>query len=198
MEPKGGHKMATPRKATSTRKKSAPKSAAQIHRDRVTEKSQAEVASEPTSVEEWKARSAGRALLLPSGFTAMVRNPGLGMFVEKGMIPNSLMPIVMAALDEGKPPSKRMLKDMSRDPDAIADIAKLARDVTVACVIKPKIHPVPEDGDRDNSLLYSDEVDLDDCMFIFQWVIGGTHDLNSFREEQESLVADLSGGSDME
>lgn len=49
------------------------------------------------------------------------------------------------------------------------------------------------EGERDADVLYSDEVDLDDKIFIFQWALGGTSNLENFRDEQRSsmgLVSD--------
>jgi hypothetical protein len=216
--------MATPRKSAET-KKDAPKSAKQIHAERVQRNSLAEAeelaASEPTSASEWKAKLTGRKLKLPSGFTALVRNPGMGVFVEEGLIPNRLMNIVLEAVDENKPPSQRVLKDMATSPEHIADSMKLANNVLLRCVIMPRVSAVPtfteadvvkgacdaaDVGEpipighpsRDDEKLYVDEVDLDDKMFIFQWVVGGTHDLTSFREQQSAAVADISASASVE
>lgn len=209
--------MATPRKTTTRTKKAAPRTAAQIHQGRKTEKAVQAPDIEPTSVEQWKSRTRARGLKLPSGFTALVRNPGMTVFVERGLIPNGLMDIILGAINEQKPPSQRELKSMTKDPAKVAETIEFANSVAIECVVTPKVHPVPLWDDehrqsgycrkeevgqpiplgspyRDDTMLFVDEVDLDDKMFILQWVVGGTHDLEQFREESVAAVADLSPG----
>lgn len=48
------------------------------------------------------------------------------------------------------------------------------------------------EGPRDEDTLYADQVVLDDKMFIFQFAVGGTADVEQFREELSSGVGDLS------
>jgi hypothetical protein len=55
----------------------------------------------------------------------------------------------------------------------------------------PDYHIFMEDA-RDEDVLYADEVDLNDKSFIFQFALGGTADLERFREALSSDVADLS------
>lgn len=58
-------------------------------------------------------------------------------------------------------------------------------------------HHAYREGRRDPNVLYADIVDMDDKMFIFQWALGGTHDLQQFREEQAKRVESLSDGEDV-
>jgi len=48
------------------------------------------------------------------------------------------------------------------------------------------------EAERDPDILYADQVDMDDKLFIFQWALGGTRDLERFREQQQKSVGDLS------
>lgn len=190
--------MATAKKVPATRKR-APKRAAQIHQERIGHQIveaalHAGENAEITDVSEWK-KGAGRGqrkLKLPSGNVCLARNPGLMYFVENGMLPNGLLKLITDAMNEGKPPSAREVKGLIED-GRLGDMLALARTVTVHSVISPKIHPVPEDeADRDEDLLYADEIDEGDMMFVFNWVVGGTHDLERFRDEQAAVMADLS------
>lgn len=151
---------------------------------------------EVTDIGTWKsAGPQGTKLMLPSGNVCLCTNPGLQVFLEEGMIPNSLMAIVLESVNEGKgaPPSK--LKEVENDPDMLRDAIALANAVTLRCVLAPPIAPVPAEGEpRDPDRLYVDELDLNDKMFVFQWVVGGTRDLERFREETSALVEDLSDG----
>lgn len=50
------------------------------------------------------------------------------------------------------------------------------------------------EGDRDEDTLYADEVSLEDKQFIFQFAMGGTADVERFRQELRSNVAGLPNG----
>lgn len=52
-------------------------------------------------------------------------------------------------------------------------------------------HHAYNEGVRESGVLYADVVDLQDKMFIFQWALGGTQDLKSFREEHARSVESL-------
>lgn len=59
-------------------------------------------------------------------------------------------------------------------------------------------HHIYLEDARDDGVLYADEVDLDDKMFLFQWAVGGTSDVESFREGLKANVAAVSGGKTVE
>lgn len=89
--------------------------------------------------------------------------------------------------------------------------------ITEMCVLEPKVkwhkrevrgadghikrddkeHPVleviPQD-ERDEDVLYTDIVDMDDKMFIFNYVVGGSTDLEQFRQEYGDSLASVSAG----
>lgn len=175
-------------------------------------------AEEPTSVEGWKAKGQTLVLHVPSGNKALVRNPGIKAFLSAGILPNSLMPIVTEALERGKPPSLSAFQGkITTDPQMVQEMLESVDKVTLYCVIEPQVHPVPTwdltDLSQDNCTaeqigqeapqkkdprrLYVDEVDLEDKMFIFQWAVGGTRDLERFRKEYSSGLADVQRGSDL-
>lgn len=154
-----------------------------------------EVPAKPTPANQWKKASAGTPLQVPSGNTALVRNSGMQVFLTKGLIPNSLLPIVRKAMS-GKEPEIN-LDDITEDQ--LADMVTLFDAITVHCVVEPAVLPVPADGEvRDSEALYVDDVDFDDKMFIFQWVVGGTRDLEQFRKEQAASMESLRGGTALE
>lgn len=43
-------------------------------------------------------------------------------------------------------------------------------------------------GEREENVLYVDQVTMDDKLFVFQWALGGTSNLEQFREEQRTNV----------
>lgn len=143
-----------------------------------------------TSVAGWKKSSGANErgpvkLKLPSGNVCVARNPGMEAFLEQGMIPNGLMPIIMDAIKTGKGMNADAVEDIVADQEMLSSVVELANAVVVHCVVEPPVHAVPEDeADRDEDLLYADEIVLGDRMFLMQWVVGGTSDLERFREEQ--------------
>ena len=144
-----------------------------------------------TQAKQWKS-SVQRAIPLPSGNSAVVRRVSLDVFVRSGKIPNSLMAYVGDALG-GKKPDVESLKNV--DEEGIKDMLELFDQVAIMCMVDPKCHPIPkEDEPRDDETLYVDEVDLTDKQFIFQFAVGGTADVERFREEQNELVDAISKG----
>lgn len=151
-------------------------------------------AAVPTSVQQWKKAAQGVPLEVPSGNTALVRNVGMQVFLQKGLVPNSLMPIVRKAMS-GKDPEIK-LDEITEGQ--LQDMLALFDAVVVHCVVQPAVAPLPAEGEeRADDVLYVDEVDFDDKQFIFQWVVGGTKDLEKFRAEQAASVESLRGSAAM-
>lgn len=152
--------------------------------------------------QDFKAKSNRMAILtLPSGATIKVKNPGgLRMFMKNGVIPNSLLPMVEEAINGGTEPDlKALSKDGEISLDIVQDMMSLIDHVTVTCWVLPPVLPVPEnEEDRDEELLYADEVMDDDKLFVFQWVTGGTKDLERFRQEQAVALDGMARVPDVE
>lgn len=60
----------------------------------------------------------------------------------------------------------------------------------------PEYHPYQE-GPRDPNVLYCDTVILEDKIFVFQFSMGGTRDLETFRAKLSSNMGDLLNGPNM-
>lgn len=58
-------------------------------------------------------------------------------------------------------------------------------------------HTYLEDA-RDPDVLYADEVDLEDKVFVFQWAVGGVADVESFREGYQATLESVSAGKAVE
>lgn len=58
-------------------------------------------------------------------------------------------------------------------------------------------HHTYHEGTRDGNILYADQVDLEDKMFVFQWAVGGTADYEQFRQEQQASLESLQDGKDV-
>jgi len=109
------------------------------------------------------------------------------------MIPNRLMPLVQKAMKTGQMDD---VNPQDIDDETMMDLLEMFNTVTAYCVVEPKVHNVPrtEDGkplpldQRDPELLYADEVDFQDQVFIFNVAVGGTADLEKFRRETEAFM----------
>jgi hypothetical protein len=149
-----------------------------------------------TTATEWKKGKQGIELKVPSGNTCLARRVGMDVFLREGMVPNTLLPIIRQAMNTGEAP-KLELNDI--DDTMLLDIMRLVDAVTVYVIQEPAVQPAPAAGvQREDDVLYVDDVDLDDKMFIFNWAVGGTADLERFRAEQGSFVGALRPGADVE
>lgn len=150
---------------------------------------------------------------LPSGLSVQFRNPGgLQAFMGNGTIPNSLMPLVKQALKDGDAPKPEDMlgADGEVDADLLADMVKMYDSVAMACIVKPRVHPVPTDSDvaawnrehpedpvedpedlRSDEKLYIDELPFDDKQFLLMLVTGGVKDLETFLQQSEQDVANV-------
>jgi hypothetical protein len=142
-----------------------------------------------STAKTWK-RSSGEDLALPSGNVALVKRPGMLEFIKKGVVPDTLLPTVDEAIKKGKglPPSET--ENLLKDPSKIAAMEEMMNKVVVLCVVEPEVRlhtdddgdVIPE-ADRDEDVIYTDDVDLEDKIFIFQFASGGTRDVERFRQE---------------
>lgn len=156
----------------------------------------AQATPEVSDVSAWK-KDRTPTLELPSGKSVKARRSSLQVFMKTGLIPNSLMGIVQKAMARGVEPD---LSDVAGDVSQINDMLKMIDDVVCFVITEPQIHPIPEKNDdgtepmRDDELLYVDEVDDTDKMFIYQWSVGGTADLEQFRRESAAELAVVQRG----
>lgn len=96
------------------------------------------------------------------------------------------------------------IAEMMKDPAKLLAAMEVIDDITLLVVVEPTVHAVPvpraataqdildfehltEVGEeflppRVEGLIYVDSIPWDDKMFLFQWTIGGTTDLEAFRE----------------
>jgi hypothetical protein len=151
---------------------------------------------EVTKASDWAQSVApvGTKVLLPSGNVCLAYNPGIEAFIQTGAIPNALMPAVMEAINSGKGIEPSKAQEMSEDPEMLRQILDFADAATVQAVLEPEVQHVPEDGKRKPGILYVDKVDIADKMFLLQWVIGGTRDLERFREQSASALGLVAEG----
>lgn len=169
----------------------------------------------PTPAHAWKGKVEveGTDLALPSGNVARVKPLSPQAFLASGMIPDPISAMIKKAIasKQGLPPSA--MKDLADDPKQLAAAMELFDRVLAYVTVEPRIlmpppcsecgeyaitdkhqqmqaegfHPYNE-GEREPGVLYSDMVEMDDKVFVFQWVLGGTRDIERFRVEQRERM----------
>lgn len=170
-----------------------------------------------TSIEAIKARVGGLTEL-PSGITVQVRNTGgLQAFLSAGIIPNSLMSIVKKGMAGNQVGAEEIMPDGEIDPALLSDMNELLNKIANRVIVDPVFNLVPSAEDmkkwnksnpnkkvsspeelRRDDLLYVDELPEEDKMFIFQWVTGGTRDLERFREQHAASMDTLAANTSAE
>lgn len=179
-----------------------------------------------TSVSDWKRSSTAEEVPLPSGKVCLANRIGMVAFLQQGAIPDYLTPIVQRVIREKRylPPEEE--KALATDPVAALKTQEMLDRALIMTVVEPKVHMPPgcetcgmwlnfNDDDRhnrksekfdhdfiqeerDDSLLYTDEVDMVDKLFLFQWSVGGRADLNSFREQYAESLERMAGFAETE
>lgn len=155
-------------------------------------------------------------LELPSGEVCLVRRPGMDILMAEGVFSDSLLPLVQESMDKARsggsktPAPEIDTSELLKDPKKMSDIMDSYDKVVVLVVRepavawhkreagmnsegKPHFETIPE-SERDDEIVYTDDIDLNDKMFIFQFVVGGSSDLASFREQLGQGVAAVSDG----
>lgn len=135
-------------------------------------------------------------VLLPSGQRIILKPTSLSAFLQTGSLPNSLMQVVKKAMgDKTGKKADEAAAGLMDDPKGLADLFEAMDQFVVAIAVEPAVHPVPEDeSTRDDNLLYVDEIDLEDRMFIFTRAIGGSGEVQPFRAEPPSGVERVQPG----
>lgn len=174
----------------------------------------------PTPVDQWAGaiQVEGTDILLPSGNVARVRQISPAAFLSSGLIPNPLLSIIRKSIQEKQGMSPKAMKAITEDNALLVSALELFDRVLAHVMVQPSVKMPPpcrqcgeyankpqhdsglkgyhqyNEGDREAGVLYADVVQMDDKMFIFQWAVGGTRDLETFRDEFQSRVGSVSDG----
>lgn len=172
----------------------------------------AQMPTGPSSVADFKKRKQGVPLPLPSGLVVRARRVELQTYLKKssGDVYNPLMGIVGEALEKGQmidPVKAIQGEEGNVNLEKLNDMYEIVNGMVMAMCVDPVVYPEPvfdennaasiedigqpiplEDDARDEDLLYIDEFDDEDKMFLFQWAVGGTDDVARFREEALSSM----------
>lgn len=147
-----------------------------------------------SSASSFKKARKGRLLTLPSGLIAKVKRVELQTYILKNDVPNPLMAIIHEAISKGKGIDMEKALGVDKgelDLEKLAEMYEIVDNLMVAMFVEPKVEPAPEDEkDRDDDVVYPDDIDEEDKMFLFQWSMGGTEDIATFRlEAQQGMAA---------
>lgn len=168
---------------------------------------------EVSSAKGWK-RNKGEEIELPSGNVALVKRPGPQALLSKGILPDTLMPIVQQAIRSGKGLRNEDVGALLKDPQSLVHMLDAMDRLLVEVVVEPTVHyhrklvvqdkdsgkedewvTIPANERDEDTYIYTDDVDEEDKMFIFNYAVGGTRDLETFRREQSARLGDLSDGA---
>jgi hypothetical protein len=156
----------------------------------------------PSSAADFKRGSQGELIELPSGNSAEIRRIPLPTLIAEGLLGDSISLYAQQAVEAGKGMESEDIQDLAKDPKKLQEAFAAYDKVAVRCFVTPKVlSPTDADGriipesERYPDALYADELDLEDKVFVFQVVAGGTADLERFREEFAQSVAGVSDSS---
>jgi hypothetical protein len=166
-------------------------------------------AKRPTTVTQWK-KQQGEPIKLPSGNYARLRGASMDFFLMSGFIPNSLKALVQNQIsqmeqEQGKTKAKDLeaqqakeLASILEDEDKLRDLLSMYDRIAVHCFLEPTVRMPPEDAaERKDDQLYTDELDMEDKVFVFNVAVGGTKDLESFRQQQNASVESVRAGAEV-
>lgn len=129
-------------------------------------------------------------LEVPSGQLCLVKRPGVQGLIQAGVLHkiDSLTSLVQSKHINRVNPTPGgategiNVASLMEDPKALDDIMHTVDRVVCHVVVQPPVHMTPNDvTNRKPGVIYADMVDLIDKMFIFNYVVGGSSDLETFR-----------------
>ncbi len=157
---------------------------------------------------------------LPSGNQCLAIRPGAQGLIKAGLLDSldQLTSIVQSELIDPHDPKKAVQSGVNKlalDPERLLEGLEMI-DKTISFVLRePRVYVDVQETDdkgkpvfreievngktlrkpvyepRKKDVLYADDVDLEDKMFIFQWCVGGTSDLATFRAQSAELMGNI-------
>lgn len=141
----------------------------------------------------------------PSGQTCLVRRPGVEGLVREGVLHNldtltSLVQTEHIDRVSGKKvqqprDDEQIMKDLLDNPAKMDSAFHMVDRVVCAVVVKPEVEMAPNDPTRRRpGMVYTDMIELEDKLFILNFAVGGSRDLERFREDTNRYVAAVDDG----
>jgi hypothetical protein len=181
-----------------------------------------------TSASAWKKNDSHALIELPSGNVAKIRRPGIPELMAAKVLPDSITPMAQSAIDkaQGKPveEASTILKEEDFSIDEIAEMVDAFDKIAEMVFVEPpvrfhkvevgkRVAPGKKEGspdrtfsvyediqeeDRDDDYVYTDDIDMEDKVFVFNYAVGGTPDLERFRREYGASMGGVSSGEGVE
>lgn len=153
---------------------------------------------------------------VPSGQLVQVRRPGLNGLVREGILDD--LDTLTGIVDDkhikrvkepadrkkkAKPSDDMDIVSMAKDGEQIKKVMETMDRVTCYIVVQPEVRPaiiVDEetgeerpilDSERDSGVVYVDTVEIEDKVFLMNYAVGGTRDLERFRQELDGVVGSV-------
>lgn len=172
-------------------------------------------AGDPYALTGWGAPSgigSAQDVTCPSGQLALVKRPGVQGLIEAGVLHemDSLTGLVeskhIRRVKGGAPEVD--VKSLLKEPKQLESVMSVVDRILVYVVVKPELALAWEEkdgtrteipmADRKPDKVYTDQIELDDKMFIFNYAVGGTRNLERFREQSEAALAGVDAGGAVE
>ena len=147
----------------------------------------------------WAAAKQDRTgVVCPSGQPVKVRRLGMRGLIAAGVLQET--DLLTALVDKehlqrvkGAPSVNA--KKLMEDPKAIARALEVVYRIVAFAVVEPELlEPPANEADRLEDKIYADEIEIEDVMFLLNYVMGGSKDLERFRSEFEKSIRDLDPG----
>lgn len=134
-------------------------------------------------------------LTCPSGQLCLARRPGVNGLIEAGVLNDldSLTAIVNEKhISRVKGEVKIDTEGIVKDKQSLDSVFHMMDRIVTYVVVEPKISMTPNDvTTRKPDVIYTDMIALEDRMFIMNFAVGGTRDIESFRAQYRSLVGGM-------
>lgn len=142
-------------------------------------------------------------LTMPSGQIILAKRPGISGLIKAGVLydVDQLSAIVSEKhlIRVADKPIQVNGKSVMKDKKAMEGILHVMDKIVSYVVVKPHVEMAPNDVTlRKNGVIYTDTIDMEDRLFIMQYAIGGTRDVERFRRESSILVGGMESVENME
>lgn len=139
---------------------------------------------------------------VPSGQRCLVRRPGMEGLIKAGVLHNvdSLSQVVnekhlKRVAGKKEEAAEIDMSSLMNDDEGMAEVLNVVDKVICHVVVKPEIQRTPDDVTRRQpGVVYADMVDLVDKMFLFNFAVGGTREMESFRGGLLDAMGGLEAG----
>lgn len=138
-------------------------------------------------------------LVVPSGQTCLARRPGVEGLLKAGILHN--LDILSVLVDkqmnekDGSTSMTTIEQDVSvvlEDPAKLEELLHVVDKVVCHVVVMPQVVLTPNDVTRRKpGIVYADMIELEDKMYLFQYAVGGTRDIEQFRNELQQSMGSL-------